>query len=109
MTQLSLLLFSFCAFATADSVVDLDQRLTDLERAAKTAQSAGDNAWIFTRAAPLSMTTGRRLFCRGLVRAKKVLKPDQASLCAASRLQPVVRACARGTWIILKVCGAGFQ
>jgi ammonium transporter, Amt family len=74
MTKLSLLLLSFCAFAAAQPA-DLEKRLADLEKAAKSAQSAGDNAWMLTSAALVLMMTGPglALFYGGLVRRKNVL------------------------------------
>ncbi len=75
MTKLSLLFFSLCTLAAAEPVADLDKRLADLERAAKVAQSAGDNAWMLTSAALVLMMTGPglALFYGGLVRRKNVL------------------------------------
>jgi ammonium transporter, Amt family len=53
----------------------LEQRLTTVEAAAKSAQSAGDNAWMLTSAALVLMMTGPglALFYGGLVRRKNVL------------------------------------
>jgi len=75
MTKLSLLFLSFCTFAAAQPVADLDKRLADLEKATKAAQSAGDNAWMLTSAALVLMMTGPglALFYGGLVRRKNVL------------------------------------
>src|SRR5690348_6847362 len=75
MTKLSLLLFSMCTFAAAQPAADLDKRLTDLEKATRAAQSAGDNAWMLTSAALVLMMTGPglALFYSGLVRRKNVL------------------------------------
>jgi Amt family ammonium transporter len=75
MTKLSLLFFSLCTLAAAEPVADLDKRLADLERAAKVAQSAGDNAWMLTSAALVLLMTGPglALFYGGLVRRKNVL------------------------------------
>ena len=52
-----------------------DQRLSALEAATKSAQSAGDNAWMLTSAALVLMMTGPglALFYGGLVRSKNVL------------------------------------
>jgi len=74
MTKLSLLLLSLCTFAAAQPA-DLEKRLADLEKAAKSAQSAGDNAWMLTSAALVLMMTGPglALFYGGLVRRKNVL------------------------------------
>src|SRR5580698_9644926 len=74
MTKLSLLLLSLCTFAAAQPA-DLDKRLADLEKATKSAQSAGDNAWMLVSAALVLMMTGPglALFYGGLVRRKNVL------------------------------------
>src|SRR5947199_6228208 len=57
------------------TATDLPARLTALEAAAKSAQSAGDNAWMLTSAALVLMMTGPglALFYAGLVRRKNVL------------------------------------
>ena len=75
MNKLLLLFLSLCTFAAAEPVADLDKRLADLEKAAKAAQSAGDNAWMLTSAALVLMMTGPglALFYGGLVRRKNVL------------------------------------
>jgi Amt family ammonium transporter len=75
MTKLSLLFFSLCSFAAAQPAADLDKRLADIEKAVKSAQSAGDNAWMLTSAALVLMMTGPglALFYGGLVRRKNVL------------------------------------
>jgi Amt family ammonium transporter len=54
---------------------DLQQRLASLEAATKSAQSAGDNAWMLVSAALVLMMTGPglALFYGGLVRRKNVL------------------------------------
>jgi ammonium transporter, Amt family len=54
---------------------DIQSRLTAVEAAAKSAQSAGDNAWMLTSAALVLMMTGPglALFYGGLVRRKNVL------------------------------------
>ena len=59
--------------AKADQAVDA--KLAALEAAAKSAQSAGDNAWMLTSAALVLMMTGPglALFYGGLVRRKNVL------------------------------------
>ena len=53
----------------------VEDRLNALDSAAKSAQSAGDNAWMLTSAALVLMMTGPglALFYSGLVRAKNVL------------------------------------
>src|SRR5579863_6447560 len=75
MTKLSLLFLSLCSFAAAQPAADLDKRLADIEKAVKSAQSAGDNAWMLTSAALVLMMTGPglALFYGGLVRHKNVL------------------------------------
>jgi Amt family ammonium transporter len=69
----SLLLFS--AAALAQTPQSLDARLAALDTAVKSAQSAGDNAWMLTSAALVLMMTGPglALFYGGLVRRKNVL------------------------------------
>ncbi len=75
MTKLSLLFLSLCTLVAAEPAADLDKRLADLEKASKSAQSAGDNAWMLTSAALVLMMTGPglALFYGGLVRTKNVL------------------------------------
>src|SRR5258706_12489772 len=75
MTKLSLLFLSTGTFAAAQPAADLEKRLADVEKAAKAAQSAGDNAWMLTSAALVLMMTGPglALFYGGLVRRKNVL------------------------------------
>ncbi len=74
MTRLSLLIL-LGSLASAQAPPDLDKRLADLEKAVKSAQSAGDNAWMLTSAALVLMMTGPglALFYGGLVRRKNVL------------------------------------
>ena len=62
-----------CAFAQVPA--NLEQKLADLEKAAKSAQSAGDNAWMLISAALVLMMTGPglALFYGGLVRRKNIL------------------------------------
>src|SRR5216117_2255519 len=54
---------------------DLAQRLADLYRSVKAAQSSADNAWMLVSAALVLMMTGPglALFYGGLVRRKNVL------------------------------------
>ena len=54
---------------------DIEARLTSVEAAARSAQSAGDNAWMLVSAALVLMMTGPglALFYGGLVRRKNVL------------------------------------
>src|SRR5258708_27962373 len=65
----------FTALASAQTTPDVDKRLADLDKAVKSAQSAGDNAWMLTSAALVLMMTGPglALFYGGLVRRKNVL------------------------------------
>jgi Amt family ammonium transporter len=77
------LLTKFGAFALlaapaavwAQAAPDLNARLAAMEAAAKSAQSAGDNAWMLVSAALVLMMTapGLALFYGGLVRRKNVL------------------------------------
>src|SRR5215469_4671481 len=76
----SWVLMLFILLLTAGSLLaqtapDADKRLADLEKAAKSAQMAGDNAWMLTSAALVLMMTGPglALFYSGLVRRKNVL------------------------------------
>jgi len=72
----TILLFLSAAIASAQAVSpELEKRLADVEKAAKAAQSAGDNAWMLTSAALVLMMTGPglALFYGGLVRGKNVL------------------------------------
>ena len=76
MTKLSLLILSFCTLLAAQPAApDIEKRLTDVENAAKAAQSAGDNAWMLVSAALVLLMTGPglALFYGGLVRRKNVL------------------------------------
>src|SRR5438270_8678038 len=64
------------AFALAEaSPATLEQRMAALDAATKSAQSAGDNAWMLVSAALVLMMTGPglALFYGGLVRRKNVL------------------------------------
>src|ERR1700694_4670507 len=68
-----LALLSCIAFAQTASVTQtLEQRVTAAEAAVKSAQSAGDNAWMLVSAALVLMMTGPglALFYGGLVRRK---------------------------------------
>ncbi len=72
----SCLLFFLPLLALAQSAAPaLETRISNLEAAAKSAQSAGDNAWMLTSAALVLMMTGPglALFYGGLVRRKNVL------------------------------------
>src|SRR3978361_856056 len=62
-------------FALLQATPDLSARLSAIEAAAKSAQSAGDNAWMLVSAALVLMMTGPglALFYGGLVRRKNVL------------------------------------
>src|ERR1035441_8806174 len=59
----------------AEQAPDIQSRLAAVEAAAKSAQSAGDNAWMLVSAALVLMMTGPglALFYGGLVRRKNVL------------------------------------
>jgi Amt family ammonium transporter len=61
--------------ALAQTTPDVEKRLADLDKAAKSAQMAGDNAWMLASAALVLMMTGPglALFYGGLVRRKNVL------------------------------------
>ena len=65
-----------CTFAAAAlSAQTADERLTAIDGAVQSAQSAGDNAWMLVSAALVLMMTGPglALFYGGLVRTKNVL------------------------------------
>src|SRR5690349_12223242 len=64
-----------CGTAMAQTPQSLDAKLAALDSAVKSAQSAGDNAWMLTSAALVLMMTGPglALFYGGLVRKKNVL------------------------------------
>ena len=72
-----LLLFSsvFAPGLLAQGASDLNARISAVEAAAQSAQSAGDNAWMLTSAALVLLMTGPglALFYGGLVRRKNVL------------------------------------
>ena len=71
----ALFLFTAAAAIAQTAPPDLEQRLAELEKAARSAQMAGDNAWMLTSAALVLMMTGPglALFYGGLVRRKNVL------------------------------------
>ncbi len=73
-TQAALLLLPMLA-AAQSTAPDVTQKLADLDKATKAAQSAGDNAWMLVSAALVLMMTGPglALFYGGLVRRKNVL------------------------------------
>jgi ammonium transporter, Amt family len=68
-------LLVFSAAAMAQTPQSVDARLAALDSAVKSAQSAGDNAWMLTSAALVLLMTGPglALFYSGLVRRKNVL------------------------------------
>src|SRR5580704_367375 len=70
-----LLLFALPAILLAQAVPDVSARIASLEAATKSAQSAGDNAWMLISSALVLMMTGPglALFYGGLVRRKNVL------------------------------------
>src|SRR4051794_450040 len=69
------LLFAVLFAGSALAQTALDQRLANIEKATKSAQMAGDNAWMLVSAALVLMMTGPglALFYGGLVRRKNVL------------------------------------
>ena len=71
----ALALFSAPIVLAAEQAPDIQSRLAAVEAAAKSAQSAGDNAWMLVSAALVLMMTGPglALFYGGLVRRKNVL------------------------------------
>jgi ammonium transporter, Amt family len=71
----ALALLGLPAALSAAETPDLQARLAAVENAAKSAQSAGDNAWMLVSAALVLMMTGPglALFYGGLVRRKNVL------------------------------------
>src|SRR3974390_2572769 len=77
-TLLKLCLLTFVSLPAsvwAQATPDLQTRLAALESATKSAQSAGDNAWMLVSSALVLMMTGPglALFYGGLVRRKNVL------------------------------------
>jgi len=68
-------LLVFSAAAMAQTPQSVDAKLAALDTAVKSAQSAGDNAWMLTSAALVLLMTGPglALFYCGLVRRKNVL------------------------------------
>ncbi|MEO7146228.1 MAG: ammonium transporter [Bryobacteraceae bacterium] len=89
-------LFALPMLAAAQSAPpNLEQRLADLEKATKAAQSAGDNAWMLMSAALVLLMTGPglALFYGGLVRSKNVLSTMMHSfilMCVITVLWAVV-------------------
>jgi Amt family ammonium transporter len=71
----ALLLMALPSALLAQAPPDLPSRVAAVEAAAKSAQSAGDNAWMLVSAALVLMMTGPglALFYGGLVRRKNVL------------------------------------
>ena len=71
----TLSLFALPAILLAQATPDISSRLSTLEAATKSAQSAGDNAWMLVSSALVLMMTGPglALFYGGLVRRKNVL------------------------------------
>src|SRR4051794_25040681 len=70
-----LLLIAMPAMLLAQATTDVSTRIATLEAATKSAQSAGDNAWMLMSSALVLMMTGPglALFYGGLVRRKNVL------------------------------------
>ena len=94
---------------------DVAKRLDDLDKAAKNAQMAGDNAWMLTSAALVLMMTGPglALFYGGLVRTKNVLGTMMHSFIlmarghgavGGGRLQPGVRRRQRRFSAVCSIC-----
>ena len=75
LTPLLLCAFAFAPGLLAQGAPDVNARLSAVEAAAQSAQSAGDNAWMLVSAALVLMMTGPglALFYGGLVRRKNVL------------------------------------
>jgi len=73
--QVKLRALVLCLFPTIMLAQDIPTRLAAVEAATKSAQSAGDNAWMLVSAALVLMMTGPglALFYGGLVRRKNVL------------------------------------
>ncbi|HTS31100.1 MAG TPA: ammonium transporter [Bryobacteraceae bacterium] len=71
----TLLLIALPAILLAQPAPDISSRIASLEAATKSAQSAGDNAWMLVSSALVLMMTGPglALFYGGLVRRKNVL------------------------------------
>jgi hypothetical protein len=74
-TLLSAMFFALPVLASAQAAPDLNAKIAALESAVKSAQSAGDNAWMLVSSALVLMMTGPglALFYGGLVRRKNVL------------------------------------
>src|SRR5919112_4663796 len=74
-TASKIFLFLMGTAAFAQTPAGADAKIAALEAAVKSAQSAGDNAWMLTSAALVLMMTGPglALFYGGLVRKKNVL------------------------------------
>ena len=74
-TPLFLFASVFAPGLLAQGASDLNARISAVEAAAQSAQSAGDNAWMLTSAALVLLMTvpGLALFYGGLVRRKNVL------------------------------------
>src|SRR3954470_11279835 len=73
--KLCLVLFTLPVAVMAQAPQDLQTKHSNLESAVKSAQMAGDNAWMLVSAALVLMMTGPglALFYGGLVRKKNVL------------------------------------
>ncbi len=70
-----LILTALASAQTPAAPLTIEQKIAALEAATKTAQTAGDNAWMLTSSALVLMMTGPglALFYAGLVRKKNVL------------------------------------
>ena len=73
--------------AWAQNTPDIQAKVTALEAATRSAQSAGDNAWMLISAALVLMMTGPglALFYGGLVRRKNVLATMMQSFILMAR------------------------
>ena len=107
-------LLAFSALAQAAGIED---KVASLETAVKSAQSAGDNAWMLISSALVLMMTGPglALFYGGLVRRKNVLGTMMQSFILMARdhgpvgagwLQPGLRRKARRSSADLRLCSS---
>ena len=82
---------------------DVGKRLDDLDKAVKSAQMSGDNAWMLTSAALVLMMTGPglALFYGGLVRRKNVLGTMMHSFILMATCIDIVGGC----WLQLGLRG----
>jgi Amt family ammonium transporter len=94
------LLLPAMAFAQSASPppAGVDARLAALEAATKSAQSAGDNAWMLVSSALVLMMTGPglALFYGGLVRRKNVLATMMQSFTLMAAVTVILAVIRRG-------------